>query len=66
MDKTTLILGILIGIIIGFIISGLFLIYGISEIGNSIHIQSIAVNTSVNIPINETRMVEAINQSMQR
>lgn len=68
LDKPTLIIGILIGIIIGMVIAGMFLIFGFSEIANNLHIQSVAVNTSVNftIPINESRLVEEMSKRAVR
>lgn len=59
-DRTYLTIGVLIGIIIGFIIAGLVFFYGISIIGDSLRVE----NMNITLAINETRMVEAINQSM--
>ena len=61
MDTRSLGIGVLIGIITGFIIAGIFVIYGASEVGNSIHVTS--MNVTMAFPLNETQMIEAINRS---
>lgn len=65
MDKISFVIGVLLGIIIGFVVAGFIMFYGLSEIGNSIQIQSIAVNTSVVFPLNETQLAEAIKQTTE-
>jgi hypothetical protein len=61
-DKISLCIGILIGIIIGFLIAGLITIFGIATIVGSLNIENINSNISVNIPFNQTQMIEEIKQ----
>ena len=62
MDKISLTIGILLGVIIGFIIAGLLLSYGISVIGDSFRVE----NMNITIAVNESMIVDAINNSAKR
>ena len=63
-NKLLFVVALLLGIIIGFIIAGIFFIIGIYEVGNSMQVENVSWNIS--IPINETRMLEALNENTQQ
>lgn len=61
MRANDVMVGFLLGMIIGIIILSFIIILAFYVVGSSFHINSIIMN--VTIPLNETKVIEAINQT---